>query len=85
MITLLEEIAPGHNDLVSFNLSISITDDSSCCPESLSKKHTTQGFVIIKIDRVNTQPTFPDCSSYKPEVIENSELGNNSILTVCIF
>jgi len=79
-ITLRRSISTSLN-ISSVSLSVTAHDDSSCCqPTSPRLSNTTT--IVVQIIGVNTQPTFPQCHSYRASVRENAPV-NTSVLRVC--
>lgn len=81
LLTLNEAIQPGTSTTTpSFNLTIRVTDDGSCCPgQGQGTIHPTVGYIEVVIFRVNTQPVFTQCRSYKASIDENVA-ANSSVL-----
>ena len=59
------------------NMSITATDDGSCC-QSSGTSHQTIGYVEVRIIGVNHPPQFDACPpSFTPTVKENMEAGTH--------
>ena len=80
-ITLSQAIAQTQEDIQKFvyELIVVATDDGGCCGGT--NRLTSTGTVTINIltDNLNP-PTFPDCSSYRPSVVE--ERANEPVIQV---
>jgi len=86
IITLIGALDKSH---VSYRLNVTATDNGRCCGGTTSR--SSRGVVVIEIKDVNNNaPKFPDCSTYKPVVMEKENVGTSVIqvgglcLSVCI-
>jgi len=81
-ITLRKSIHTSLN-IAALTLSVTARDDSSCCePRTATRSNTTT--ITVQIIGVNTQPTFPQCHSYRAAVRENAPI-NTIVLEVTVY
>jgi len=78
IITLVGSLDKSH---VSYRLNVTATDNGRCCGGTTSR--SSRGVVVIEIKDVNNNaPKFPDCSTYKPVVMEKENVGT-SVIQAC--
>ncbi|XP_071179939.1 neural-cadherin-like isoform X3 [Mytilus edulis] len=77
-ITVQGSVPPN---IDQYNLKIWATDDGSCCTASRPNQRQESTVTVNIVDAVNTKPSFTDCSSYRPKVLENEAAGT-SVFTV---
>ena len=71
-IKLQSTIPSNRNQYI---LTVLAKDDSSCCTPVKPRLTSTSSVTINIVDAVNTKPSFTNCSSYAPEVLENKPIG----------
>jgi len=75
IITLVGALDKSHG---SYRLNVTATDNGRCCGGTTSR--SSRGVVVIEIKDVNNNaPRFPDCSTYKPVVMEKENVGTSVI------
>jgi len=81
IITLVGALDKSHG---SYRLNVTATDNGRCCGGTTSR--SSRGVVVIEIKDVNNNaPRFPDCSTYKPVVMEKENVGTSVIQVLSLI
>ncbi|XP_044019714.1 neural-cadherin-like [Aphidius gifuensis] len=65
-----------------YELTVTASDDGSCCIDGKSKIHKNTTQVIVSITDINdNKPVFDNCTMYSPSVKESQPIGT-SVITV---
>ena len=65
--------------LSNYIINVIVEDDGSCCPGQPPNNNIGEGVLLINFVDVNSPPSFPECSNYRPRFKEGEPIGSSVI------